>query len=130
MAGHVKSCLSDRKFPVLCPDPKCGRSLDYSTVQVLVQDSLKDLQVLVKLSTEQAIPLDRRIFCPHKNCSTFIERPPNMDSGYPVECPACQKAFCARCLVVGGHMPVECPAYHKASDASCLVVGGHMSSVI
>ena len=61
-------------------------------------------QVYIQLELELSIPPDRRLYCPHKDCSRVLERGAAGDEGdVPTECPYCNRGFCPRCLIPGWH---------------------------
>jgi hypothetical protein len=69
-------------------------------------------QVYQALEAEQLIDLERRVYCPYKDCSTLLERPDQQDGQAaaaadeqeaPFECPVCHRSFCLTCGIAGWH---------------------------
>ncbi|KXZ48564.1 hypothetical protein GPECTOR_26g467 [Gonium pectorale] len=157
MTQYVLSAVKDRKFPVPCPmggsaaaaggggagaagtgigagaggggGGGCRMLLSRDAVVAALEKHSKDLQAFGLLEAEQAIPSQLRIFCPHKDCSMPLQRPDqdDMPAAGPIACPACNRAFCLRCLIPGWHHGYTCADFQKlpahlrsAEDAAML----------
>jgi hypothetical protein len=69
-------------------------------------------QVYHALEAEQLIELERRVYCPYKDCSAMLERPEQQQQQQgqaaegqeaPFECPVCNRSFCVSCGIAGWH---------------------------
>jgi hypothetical protein len=66
-------------------------------------------QVYHALEAEQLIELERRVYCPYKDCSAMLEQPEQQGDQAadgqeaPFECPVCHRSFCVSCGIAGWH---------------------------
>ncbi|KXZ46776.1 hypothetical protein GPECTOR_40g510 [Gonium pectorale] len=129
MTQYVRGAVKDRKFPVTCPmgTGRCKSGLSREAILALLHDTPEDVQAFQRTEAASALDPAHTIYCPHKACSSPMMRPDDLPPDQPSACPACRRAFCARCLVPGWHKGYTCAAFQalpphlrSAEDAAML----------
>lgn len=114
MTEYCEKEADNRQAVVKCVHPECaGCAPDTLCEDLLGAQSL----ALSKLRQAQAmsiIPVEKRIYCPNRECSAVFERPEEGEiDGWPrAQCPHCHKALCVRCAVPW-HEGLDCDAFQS-----------------
>lgn len=87
------------------------------------------MQLYHALEAEQLIELERRVYCPNKDCSAMLEQPEQQEGQAaegqeaPFECPVCHRSFCVSCGITGWH---KVSRHGWCCVSCCLHVGVHI----
>ncbi|GFR41997.1 hypothetical protein Agub_g2811 [Astrephomene gubernaculifera] len=115
----------------------CSAKLSREEVLGLLEAFPAEQQTFRQLEALSALDPDLLIYCPHKDCSSPLLRPTGHDDEWdaewlppdePMQCPACKRALCPRCLIPGWHKGYTCaqfqqlpPHQRSAEDAAALL---------
>ncbi|KAL2641677.1 hypothetical protein R1flu_009264 [Riccia fluitans] len=116
LTQHVQVRINSRQVPVKCPQD-CLNVVDIDQCRSVL--SVELLEAYGKCLTEVAVPDSERVYCPFRNCSSFMARAPPNSAGTsaaafigPTECMECHRLFCADCLVPW-HADMSCDDYQN-----------------
>ncbi|KAG1669195.1 hypothetical protein FOA52_001446 [Chlamydomonas sp. UWO 241] len=110
MRQYVCTCVDSGKHSVPCPSPRCKQNVASQDVIKLLRHSPAHTKRYTQLEVESSIPPSKRIYCPHKDCSTLLMKPAKKSAGRTT-CPVCERTLCCKCLIPGWHEDFSCEAF-------------------
>ncbi|KAL3701777.1 hypothetical protein R1sor_019799 [Riccia sorocarpa] len=115
---HVEDRVKSNQVPVKCPQ-ECSNLIELDECRTILPPEL--LEAYAQRLTEACIPEWERIYCPFKDCSSFMSKPPPLPEGIIIpgelvvasaECMECHRLFCTECLVPW-HADMTCQQYKR-----------------
>jgi E3 ubiquitin-protein ligase RNF144 len=109
ISKYVKVQRQENKVKVNCPDPKCSVEFKPQHLQ-----SILPTKIIVDWESaiyESSIPLNKKIYCPYKNCSLLLVNN-EAENVTCCQCPSCHRLFCAQCKVPW-HEDINCEEFQK-----------------
>ena len=105
---------NQRSAVVKCVHPDCGGRATNALCEELLGVHSVALSKLRQAQAISIIPVEKRIYCPNRECSAVFERPEEGEiDGWPrAQCSHCHKALCVRCGVPW-HEALDCGAFQS-----------------
>jgi len=111
LTSYVESLIADSKFPVNCPDPKCGKEIsDRDLRELISEDSYRKYAAF---SLNIAVEGQKDVsWCPTPDCKfAFIFEKGDTQ----LDCPNCKRKYCLNCRV-DFHEGFSCEEYAMVRD--------------
>lgn len=96
---YLKTQISESKFPILCPDPKCKREISDSDLKDLLD--AEQYEKYCVFTFNLAVDMQKDIsWCPTADCKFAFEfRKEDEKDNSELNCPTCKKHYCLNCRV-------------------------------
>ena len=109
-----KEADNQRSSFVKCVHPDCGGRATNALCEELLGVHSVALSKLRQAQAISIIPVEKRIYCPSRECSAVFERPEEGEiDGWPrAQCSHCHKPLCVRCGVPW-HEALDCGTFQN-----------------
>ena len=111
----IISKVDDSKFPIVCPEPKCKKTLSDIDIKDILDP--KTYKKFNEFQYKNAVELQKDVsWCPTPDCKfVFFFDEEDKKNNSELYCPMCEKHYCLKCRTIY-HVGITCEEYYIDSN--------------